>query len=363
MARTPMLSTRQLTVSFLARQLLLRRTSVSAAHAVKRLVALQAQYSLSPHIALHARLDGFRTADLDRAISTGRVLKTTLMRGTLHLVHSTDYGAFASAWGVQGATIIRGKNPAARAQEPALVTALTRYLDQPRSTDEIRAFVADIAGDLVKTESRLDYARLLLPLVHVPPSGMWRRHGKFSLIRWQQELPGSNHGTQHLVRAYLGAFGPATRQDIATFTWLTLGQIDSALAALEPLRRYTDDAGRDLLDLPRAPLTGEDVATPTRFLAKWDAALLSHKDRTRILPTELHTAVFGSQNGEVPPTYLVDGLVAGLWSDSIAEGTATLTLNPLTPAPPPVDLEPEALRLLRLLHPEASQCDIKIGGR
>jgi len=366
MAKTTAIGDRELTLALLARQLLLeRRSGLSAAQAVRRLVALQAQYSPSPYLALHARLDGFAVGDLERALRRGTVVKSTLMRGTLHLVHAAAYPAYAAAWRVQAQRMLAGRERALEPERPRIVAALADSLRTPRTTDELRERTRELTGGVRHPSDLLDYARLSLPLVHVPPSGLWRRHGKFSLVMWAGEpLPDDRAATTALVRDYLAAFGPATREDVAAFTWLRYGQLDPALAALEPLRRFSDERGRELLDLPRAPLPREHAAPPTRFLPKWDAALISHRDRTRILPAGLHAAVFGARNGEVAPTYLVDGQVAGTWRDRVEDdGTAVLALRSLigegSDALPP-DLEPEGLRLLALLHPDAPRRRVEL---
>jgi hypothetical protein len=360
MTRTRTVTDRELTLSLLARQLLLERRALPPAQAVRRLVALQAQYSPSPYIALHARLDGFAIADLERALRRRAVVKTTAMRGTLHLIHADAYPAYAAAWRAQALRLLAGREPELVDSHDAIVAALAEFLRTPRTTDAIRARTRELAGDRLGQESDLlDYARLTLPLVHELPSGLWRRHGKFSLARWDgPPLSDAAAGTVALVRDYLAAFGPATREDLAAFSFLRFHQLDPALAALEPLRRLTDGRGRELLDLPRAPLRREDAPPPVRFLPKWDAALISHRDRTRILPAGFLDVVKGGKNGEVEPTYLVDGLVAGIWRDELRGATATLTLRPLTDERDAPGLEAEALRLLTLLHPEAERREV-----
>lgn len=357
---------RELTLALLERQLLLeRRAGLSAVQAVRRLVALQAQYSPSPYLALQARLDGFAIADLERALRRGTVVKSTLMRGTLHLVHAAAYPAYASAWRFQARRLLAGREPALADEQPRIVAALAAFLREPRTTDEIRARTQELTGGVRHDSDLLDYARLSLPLVHAAPSGLWRRHGKFSLVAWDGPPVGEDHfpGTVELVRNYLAAFGPATREDVAAFTWLRFRQLDPAIAALEPLRRFTDARGHELLDLPRAPLPREDAAPPVRFLPKWDAALISHRDRSRIVPPAFAEMVFGRRNGDFPPTYLVDGHVAGTWSTREQEGEAVLELRSLTAtgadALPP-GLEEEAERLLALLHPGAERRRVEL---
>ncbi|MCU1459139.1 MAG: hypothetical protein JWL73_3231 [Actinomycetia bacterium] len=363
MARVQRWSDRELTVSFLERQLLLERMPMPAARAVQRLGALQAQYSPSPYVALHARVAGFRVEDLESALRRRTVVKSTLMRGTLHLVSGADYAAFASAWARQWFPAVSNRHPDLKPREPEIAAALAKFTSEPRTTDEIRAAIDDLSGLTIGGSDRLDYARALVPLVHVPPSGFWRFHGKASLRRWPEPPVPEPVATALLVRRYLRAFGPATRKDIAAFTYLPYKVLDPALALLEPLRRVTDEQGRDLLDLPGVPRVREDVEPPVRFLARWDAALISHADRTRILPSGFHEHIVQSVNGQVLPAYLVDGRVAGLWTEEQVDGAAVLRLHPLgsgAPARFPSDLEPEGLRLLELLAPDATDRRVEV---
>lgn len=219
-----------------------------------------------------------------------------------------------------------------------------------------------LTGGAVRDPDLLNYARMLVPFQHVPPSGLWRRHGKFAVTAYTLALPAEPGATALVVRRYLAAFGPATREDIGHFTSFRLRDIDAALSALQPLRLWTDEGGRELLDLPRAPAPAADTDIPVRLLARWDAALLSHRDRSRILPPAHHEHVIKRANGDFLPTYLVEGLVAGLWSHTVSRERAVLTLRPLGPAsnPLPRGLEREALRMLELLAPDAATLTVEV---
>jgi hypothetical protein len=166
-------------------------------------------------------------------------------------------------------------------------------------------------------------------LVHGPESSAWRRNtagGTFAPARaW---LGGSGgHDAALLVRRHLAAFGPAARADVAQWTGLTVGALEEALASL-PLRRFRDEQGRELLDLPRAPRPPAGTPAPVRFLPTWDSSLLAHADRTRILPAEYRATVI-RRNGDVQQTFLVDGLVAGLWRHEAGR----IELEPFAPLP------------------------------
>jgi Winged helix DNA-binding domain len=115
-----------------------------------------------------------------------------------------------------------------------------------------------------------------------------------------------------MLRRYLAAFGPASRKDVDVWSMMRMPQIKPALERLEPLRRFRDEHGRELLDVPRGPLPDAETPAPVRFLPKWDNVLLAFADRTRVLPDEYRKAVI-RQNGDVAQTFLVDGFVAGTW--------------------------------------------------
>jgi Winged helix DNA-binding domain len=255
------LSLRELNRALLERQLLLERRRLSVPRAVERLCALQAQYSPSPYVALWSRIAGFRKEQLTRALEQRRVVKSSLFRGTLHITSARDYPYFAAAW--------------------------------------------------------LPRTRALAPLVHLPPAGTWRFHGRPQLLAMQTwlgvDLPSREAGVEHLVRSYLAAFGPATQDDLARFAGFRVGDVRPGLEQVD-LRRFRDERGRVLLDLRRAPLPDGDTRAPVRFLLKWDSAILGYAppERTRILPEPFRTKVI-KQNGDVAPTVLVDGFVAATW--------------------------------------------------
>ncbi|MGW4381384.1 winged helix DNA-binding domain-containing protein [Kitasatospora sp. NPDC004531] len=354
------LSARELTASYFERQLLHRERSLTADQAVRQLAALQAQYSPSPYIALWSRLPGFDRAELEAALLDGAVVKSTLMRGTLHLVHGEDYGHMASAWSRQWLTELRGRHKNAGLDEAALEAGLRKFAAVPRSAQELREHVAGASGGKVRSGDLVHYPRALVPMVHVAPSGHWRAHGKPQMVVWDGEPVPEPEATALLVRRYLAAYGPASRADIAHFTYLKLRQIDPALATLGELVRYRAEDGRELLDLPDAPdaAGGDDRELPVRFLAKWDAALLSHADRTRMLPADLHKQVYRAINGELLASYLVDGRVVGTWTHECKRGAAVLTLDPLAPHTRRRELKAEGERLLAFLEPDAKSLDV-----
>jgi hypothetical protein len=204
-------------------------------------------------------------------------------------------------------------------------------------------------------------------LVHVPPSGTWKWHGKPSFIDarvWLPEVERPDPDAALVIAAerYLSAYGPASQADLAK--WLgqiRVGRLKVALAGLEDrLVRHIGSDGRELLDLGGLDVPDGDVQAPVRFLARWDSALIAYADRDRLLPTA-HRAAVIKNNGDILPTFLVDGFVAGLWSVEAGKKTgAVIRLEPFgtVARPQRAALEEEADRLVRFIEPEAGRYEV-----
>jgi hypothetical protein len=353
LAEERVLSQRELNRALLARQLLLERRRLPVQRAVERLCALQAQYSPSPYIALWSRLSDFRKDGLTRALEARQVVRATLMRITLHLVSARDYPYFAAIW-MPATQEMTPRVPSERLA--GLAHRVQAAATNPTTHAEIEAIAADEMGGRWRT-------RCLAPLIHLPPSGTWRFHGRPQIQVMQSylgvELPPREDGAERLVRSYLAAFGPATQTDVLRFAGMRVGDLRPGLERLE-LRRFRDESGRVLLDLPRAPRPDWTTKAPVRFLPKWDHALLAYEDRTRILPKELQPTVI-RKNGDVLPTFLVDGVVAGMWNVQRARDKATLLLEPFAPLPRNArdEVAAEGERLLRWIEDDATSFAVR----
>jgi Winged helix DNA-binding domain len=344
------LTLRELNRATLARQLLLHRHRMSVTQAIERVAGLQAQWPPSPYIGLWTRLDGFRAENLVRAVARRHVVKATLMRTTLHLVTARDYLAYG---GIYRAARIRelerqvealGES-ADFAEEGTRLAAFAA--EQPRSRPELLALLGRPKLTIEERAPWLVWYGLsaYAGLLHGPDASAWRWHtGRSTFVparTWLGAEGRSGHAAaSHLVRSYLAAFGPASRADIAKWSGLARGHLDSGLARLR-LSHFLDEHGRELYDLLRAPLPSADTAAPIRFLPRFDNLVLSHTDRRRVVSDEHRALVI--EGGEVRPTFLVDGFVAGIWS---LEG-GHVRLEPFVPLSRSVsrELTEEAARL------------------
>jgi hypothetical protein len=315
------LTLRELNRALLARQFLLERRKLGVQQAVEKLCALQAQWPPSPYLALWTRLVGFRKGQLTRALEQHKVVKSTLFRITLHITSAGDYPYYAAAF------LIAAREATPRVTAEMLAELVRRVrtaaLEGPVTHEEVEALAAEEMGFRWRT-------RTLTPLIHLPPGGTWSHYGRVQLRAMEAvlgvELPSREDGAERLVRRYLAAFGPATREDLLRFAGLRVGDVRAGLERVQTVT-YQDERGRVLLDLPRAPLPDGETPTPVRFLPKWDSSLLAYAppERTRILPEKFRSTVIG-KNGDVLPTVLVDGFVAATWDLGTKRA---LTITPL----------------------------------
>jgi hypothetical protein len=273
---------------------------------------LQDQYAPNGYIGLWTRLAALRRDDLTRALQRKTVVQGTLMRATIHLVSRRDYWPMAKAideplreWWFRS-TKRRSEEKRLRAIDVRSRKLLT---GEPKRKKEVLAELGLTAADFAGVG-------LWTQLVRVPPSGTWeqRRADLYGVAEdWlgpSTATPGE--GRELLVRRYLGAFGPASRADIASFTGLPLKMLDAVLEGLS-LRRFTSEQGDTLLDVRGAPLPAPDTPSPVRFLPTLDATLLVHARRTQILPERYRAQVFNTKMPQSIGTFLVDGQVAGTW--------------------------------------------------
>ena len=350
------LTAEQLNRAPLARQLLLRREPVAAADAVRRIVALQAQEPAAPYLALWARVDGFDPADLDAALAGGAVVKATLMRITLHAVVADDYPAFHEAMVANlRASRLNDKRFKATGLTPADADALVPHLldlvAEPRTKDEIEARLGEILG--TEPHQHVWWAlRTFAPLVHAPTGGPWSfgRPGAFRAAPVAPAVPPRptpEEARAQLVWRYLEGFGPATQADFARFALQRRPATAAAFAALgDRLVRHEGPDGEELYDVPGGALPDGDTPAPARLLPMWDSTLLAWDDRRRIVD-DGHRPLVVRRNGDVLPTLLVDGRVAGVWR-TVEGGIEATAFRPL-PDDAWSALAAEARSLLALL--------------
>ncbi|MFH8484769.1 winged helix DNA-binding domain-containing protein [Streptomyces longisporoflavus] len=329
---------RELNRATLSRQLLLERQPIAVQEGVRRVVALQAQQPASPYLALFNRLADFAPADLDAAFAGGSVVKATLMRITLHAVHAEDYAAFRAAMQPTLYASRLGARFAAAGLGPAdadvLVPQVLDFARGPRTSAEMQAWVEELLG-ADKKDGAWWGLKGYAPLHHAPTDAPWSFGHRPSFVA----APGGAvpagreadpQALQTLILRYLAGFGPASLADVAQFAMVGRTHVRAALLALgDTLEQLQGPDGSVLFDLPGASRPPGETPAPPRLMAMWDSILLAYADRGRVIPPAYRPLVI-RRNGDVLPTLLVDGHVAGVWRavDGRIEATAFHSLPP-----------------------------------
>ncbi len=371
------LSRRDLNRATLARQMLLQRERTGVVEAIERLAGMQAQYSPSPYVGLWTRLPDFTQEQLTRALLERQVVKTSLMRVTLHLASARDYPLFDRALAEARSATWSSYAAEFGLDGHALHREIMLFLEQPHTLEEMlqelgeNAVPPGVEPDLDRRR-RIAWRVATAPggILHSLPSGTWRYFGKNRYIAactWLGDYakPAYGEALTFLVRRYLAAFGPATRADILQWSGLRkVSDADMALASLGDevvAFRPEENPKAICYDLAASPRPGAGLPAPPRYLPKWDNLLLAYnsQDRARVLPPEYHKAVI-RVNGDVLPTILVDGTVAGTWSVTRKASTATLAVEPFHTISPPelAALENEGEHLVRFYEPDASKHEV-----
>lgn len=366
-ASSEVLGQRALNRAFMARQLMIGRSSMPVVDAIEHLVGLQGQVPLVPYTSLWSRLEGFDPHELGRLITERAVVRTSLMRGTIHMVTARDALFLRSLMQPVLERVLRQSSPFGRAvagvDEAALFEAgrtlveerpLTRAALSARLTEQFPGFdplsLAYVTAGLV-------------PMVQVPPRGVWG--AKSIQATWTTMSswlgtpvePAAPDALETMVLRYLAAFGPATVMDIQSWCWLT--KLGAVVERLRPqLRTFRDERGRELFDVPDGPRPDPDTPIPPRFLGEYDNLFLSHADRSRIGPIDI-----ADRNFRKGP-FFIDGFGHGCWDIVRDGGRATVIVEPFRPLAPPDRLAvgEEADRLLAFLAPDAESRDVRFEG-
>jgi hypothetical protein len=354
------LSQRALNRALLERQHLLRRRKASAATEIEHLVGMQAQVPNSPYVGLWTRLEGFQPNELADLISQRRAVRLGLMRNTIHLVTAHDCleqrSLFDSFFERTLRTTLFGRNLVGIDMSALIAEANVLMEEKPRTFSELGTLLQRRWPDREATS--LAYAiRYLVPIVQVPPRGIWGKSAQptwTSTEFWLGRPLAPKPSIDRLVLRYLAAFGPATVSDVATWSGLT--GLRPVVERLRPtLRTFQDERGRELFDVPDGPLPDPDTPAPPRFLPEYDNLLIGHEDRTRVIDHAYRYVIFAG-------TLLVDGFVHATWSIKRGRDVATLTIEPLRRLTKTdrLAVSEEGERLLMFAASEAAKHDVRI---
>jgi hypothetical protein len=306
-------------------------------------------------VALTARLDGFSREQLEAALDQAAVVKTTIMRMTLHLVVGDDYPAYHQL--SRQTRLRKWRKDYPHLDEDKVVAELGAWLRRPRSNAEIRERVNRYDGVPTGHEwHAIMFARNLLPLVQLPPAGFWRDRRRAQFVVDPRPLPDPDDAATLVLERYLGAFGPASKRDVAAWAGGAQGDFAAAWERLETVS-LRDENGVELLDLPGQPLPPASTKLPVRLLARWDQVLLAYADRERIIPAELAPLKLTLSGDQ---TVTVDGRVAASWKLERATRRVKAVIEPHVEIRKSAhaQIRAEAKRIARFAEPDAETVEV-----
>jgi hypothetical protein len=362
------ISARALNRALLARQWLLARERRTAAEAIEHLVGMQAQNPLDPYFALFSRLEGFAPAELSALMTERKAVRLALMRSTIHLVTARDCLALRPVLEpVQERNFFIG-SPFGRqllGMDFEELKRVGRALleEKPRTTGQIGKLLKERWPE--RDATSLGYAmRNLLPLVQIPPRGVWGGSLQTTLTTAEHFLGAPldpEPSVDRMILRYLAAFGPASVMDAQSWSGLTkLGEVFERLRPR--LVTFTSESGKELFDLPNAPRPDEETPAPVRFFPVYDNLFLGHADRSRIVPEELKK-LFVTPAFFAVAAFTVQGFGAGTWR-IVKEGKSGVAME-VTPLQPVSKkdartIESEAAAYLAFAAPEAKTRDVRL---
>ncbi len=302
-------------------QLLTDRSGRSPAAVVRHLLAIQAQDARGARLAIRARSRGLTSAEVDEALKRKQLVVSWLNRGTLHLVAAEDY------WWLHPLTT------------PQLATGNARRLGQegitPAQAERAVEVVATAVGEGPQTRTAL---RASLDAAGIPTAGqavvqilaaatirgivvrgpmIGGDHAFVSVDTWLGPAPSPIDRADALARLasrYLAGHTPASEEDLAKWTGITLADARLGMAAADAIEgRLEGRAGVSPGGLP-APL----------LLGPFDPLLHGWVSRSPVVGA--HRDVV-TTNGVFRPIALVGGSVVATWS--LAGGV--INIAPLEP--------------------------------
>jgi hypothetical protein len=335
---------------------------LSAAETMTRLVGMQAQNPQDPYYALWARLDAFQAEELSGMIERKEALRGALMRATLHIATTDDFLFLRSLLqptlaAVLGSTSF-AKDTAEVDRDALLAYGRSLLEEAPLTRAQLGPLLAE-RWPGVPPASLAQVVTYLLPVVQVPPRGLWQRSGQAAwatIESWTGVSMPTEADPRVFVRRYLAAFGPATVSDIRA--WSRLNGLRGVVEGMsDELVALTGEDGVELLDGADGVVVDEDVPAPPRFLPEYDNVLLGHADRSRFFV-----------DGVVPPGWvgnlLVDGIFSGWWKIGKMGKERHLEVHLLRKVSRSdmTAVGDEAERLIQLAHPDAEGRSIDLHG-
>lgn len=331
---------------------------------------VQAQVMTAACLQLWTRNHAITRAQVEDALWQKRTLvKTWLMRQTLHLIPTEEFPLYIAALKscrINDALRVMARFGISREEGEALTPAIMDALSAGPLT---RTGVAD--GIRPKGSKRVRaWMDVCFSHVRIPVAEGLVCYGRgetndVTFVRVDQWLPrlkpkaiSHTEAQVALLRKYLRAYGPATIADFAHWSGIPMQEVK----ALRPL--LGSDFGETSEDGKTCLLLREDEAllrqtskanTPIRLLPNFDVYLLAHREKSHLLSAQHYKRVYRNQ-GWISPVVLINGEIAGVWSHKLQNKRLHVSVEPFSRLSKPVrsEIKREAEHLAQYFESELS---------
>lgn len=345
----------------LRRHHLLQHSSSDAVTIARDICGVQAQIMVPAFLQLWTRNHAITRSEVENALWQKRTLvKTSLMRQTVHLIPTDEFQVYIAALRPSRVTaVLRVMARCGIEREEG--EALTPLIMDALSAGPLgRVAIADEVRPKVSKRMR-SWMEKVWSIVRLPVSEGLVCYGpgegnKVTFIRVDQWLPklkakvlSPAEAQCALMRKYLRAYGPATLRDFSHWSGIPMQEVKPLPAAL----------AADLTEIPgetkNSFLLREDAVvlakasrneSSVRLLPLFDPYLLAHHEKDHLLAARHYKRVYRNQ-GWISPVVLVDGEVVGVWSHNLQNKNLQVRIEPFgklsKSARAGIDLEAESL--------------------
>lgn len=309
--------------------------SSSTVHdAVSRILALQAQERPSSLWAIGLRSLGSTVADVERAVTSGTIVRTWLMRGTLHFTAAEDV-----RWLIQlvaERVISRSRR---RDEELGLDgrtygrsrDVLTKALDSKGSLTRGEMMAALEKRGITTTGQRGYHILWHLALTGTICFGPMT-DGEPSFVLLDDWVPASKGITREealgeLAWRYFSGHGPASARDLMWWSGLPMGEVREGIETASS--RLIEEVHDDTTYFSAPSRAGTNGGSNVILLPAFDEYIIGYKERSALLDRE-HTKDVLSSNGIFYPVLAINGRARGTWRGKRSKKGVVIEVSPFS---------------------------------
>lgn len=289
---------------------------------------VQAQVMSAAYLQLWTRNHAITRAGVENLLwKTRTLVKTSLMRQTLHLVPTNEFLLYISALRptrFAQAMRVMDRCGITRDESEALVPLIMQTLSAgPLSRSAIAAAIRPKASKRVRFWMENSWSLVRLPVAEGLVCYGRGEGNAIVFIRTDHWLPklklklmSATEAQCALLRKYLCAYGPATLHDFSHWAGIPMQAVKTLrpLIEAELVEIPSDKKSCFMLREDVAVLNSHSATEPcVRLLPHFDSYLLAHRDKDHLLSAKHYKRVYRNQ-GWISPVVLIDGAVAGVWS-------------------------------------------------